>query len=168
MEMAWGAKVSTQFKDRLIQLSAMVEAEPSHLMAAMAFETGRTFSPSVRNKWSGATGLIQFMPTTAHALGTSCEELGQMGAVQQLDYVELYFTHLVKRRLHTLEDVYMAILWPAAIGKPNDYQIFVDKSKAYQQNKRLDANHDGRVTKGEAAAKVRRELDEGMKDGNRG
>lgn len=41
-------------------------------MAAMAFESGETFSPSIKNAaGSGAVGLIQFMPSTAKALGTS-------------------------------------------------------------------------------------------------
>lgn len=168
MEIAWGSKVSSHFKDRVVLLAAAIGTAPSYVMACMAFETGRTFSPSIRNKWSGATGLIQFMPITAHALGTSCEELASMSDVEQLDFVEKYFTHLVKRSLPTLEDVYMAILWPAAIGKPNDYPIFVDSSKAYKQNKGLDINKDGKVTKGEAASKVRHELEIGMLDGNRG
>ncbi len=39
-------------------------------MAAMAFESARTFSADIVNKASGATGLIQFMPKTAEGLGT--------------------------------------------------------------------------------------------------
>ena len=36
------------------------------LMAVMSFETGGTFNPNIRNAaGSGATGLIQFMPSTA-------------------------------------------------------------------------------------------------------
>jgi soluble lytic murein transglycosylase-like protein len=35
-------------------------------MACMAWESGRSFRPDVKNMaGSGATGLIQFMPTTA-------------------------------------------------------------------------------------------------------
>ena len=41
------------------------------LMAVMSFETGGTFNPGIRNAaGSGATGLIQFMPSTAAGLGT--------------------------------------------------------------------------------------------------
>jgi hypothetical protein len=58
-------------------------------MAAMAFETGGSFSPAVPNKaGSGAVGLIQFMPSTAKGLGTSTEALKKMSAVQQLDFVK--------------------------------------------------------------------------------
>jgi hypothetical protein len=52
----------------------------------------------------------------------------------------------------------MAILWPAAVGKSNDYVLFSSPSKAYEQNKGLDLNKDGNITKAEAAAKVRNQL----------
>jgi hypothetical protein len=58
----------------------------------------------------------------------------------------------------TLEDLYMQILWPRAVGKPLDYVLFSSPSTAYKQNKGLDANKDGNITKDEAAAKVRNQL----------
>ena len=86
-------------------------------MAAMAFETGRDkFSASSVNRISGATGLIQFMPSTAIGLGTTTAALAAMTAEDQLEYVERYFKPY-RNRLNTLEDLYMAILWPIAVGK---------------------------------------------------
>jgi hypothetical protein len=79
----------------------------------------------------------------------------------QLDYVEKYFAPN-KNKLNSLEDVYMAILWPAAIGKPNSYVLFSKPSPAYNQNSGLDADNDGNVTKAEAAAKVRAKLTKGL------
>ena len=52
---------------------------------------GETFSPSIRNKGTKATGLIQFMPKTAIGLGTTIDELAGMTQVQQMDYVYTYF-----------------------------------------------------------------------------
>ena len=121
-------------------------------MASMAFETGETFSPSIENAaGSGAVGLIQFMPSTAKSLGSSSEELKQMSAVQQLTFVEKYFAPF-KNRLKGLDDVYMAIFMPSAVGKSND-TVLIDKDTgptAYRQNKGLDTNSDGKITKGEA------------------
>ena len=58
-------------------------------MACMAWESGETFSPTIRNgAGSSMIGLIHFMPTTAKSLGTSTEALSKMTAVEQLDYVE--------------------------------------------------------------------------------
>jgi soluble lytic murein transglycosylase-like protein len=63
LRIAWGAKVSGEFKDKVIAISGRLRMEPDHLMAIMAFETGRSFDPAVTNHaGSGATGLIQFMP----------------------------------------------------------------------------------------------------------
>lgn len=168
--LAWGKKVSKAFRDRVVAMGELLDVDPNHLMACMAFESGQTFSPSIRNgAGSGATGLIQFMPATAQALGTTTDALAKMSAVKQLDYVEKYFLPR-KGKLKTLEDLYMAILWPAGIGKPNDYVLFRKDDplnpKRYVQNAGLDYNGDGVITKAEAARKVGRQLEIGLGVGN--
>jgi hypothetical protein len=166
--LAWGAQVTPAFRRRLYQLVSNLgwkEAQASELMAVMAFETGRTFSPSVSNPLSSATGLIQFMAATARGLGTSTQALARMSAVEQLDWVEKYFRPNAAR-IHTLEDLYMAVLWPRGIGKLLEYSLWKTGTRAYAVNKGLDANRDGRVTKREAAAAVRRQLKDGLQPGN--
>lgn len=166
--LAWGAKVSDIFRDKVRKISGDLGCDPSFLMAAMAFETGETFSPSEKSKaGSGATGLIQFIPKTAVGLGTTTDDLAKMSAENQLDFVAKYFERQ-KGKLHTLEDVYMAILLPTAVGKPNNHVLFKKGSKAYDQNKGLDLNNNGEITKAEAAAKVQEKLAKGMKPGNIG
>jgi hypothetical protein len=110
---------------------------------------------------SNAVGLIQFMPSTAAALGTSSDALAAMTATQQLDYVKLYLTPY-RGRLKTLEDVYMAILYPAAIGRGSDYVLFSSGTTAYSQNAGLDTDGSGFITAGEAAARVRLEYERGL------
>jgi uncharacterized protein (DUF2345 family) len=131
------------------------------LLCCMAFETGRTFNPALRNS-IGATGLIQFIRPTAIALGTTTDQLATLTRVEQMDWVLKYFKRGPIGRLKltrvTLEDLYMAILWPAAVGKPDDYVLFSKPSLAYQQNNGLDKNSDGNITKAEAAQKVRDQL----------
>ena len=128
----------------------------------MHFETGGTFSPSIRNAaGSGATGLIQFMPSTAKGLGTTTDKLALMTAVEQLDYVARYFRPYAKR-VKTLSDMYMAILLPSAIGKPENHPLF-SGGVAYRQNSGLDTDKDGKVTKAEASAKVMKRLVDGVK-----
>jgi peptidoglycan hydrolase-like protein with peptidoglycan-binding domain len=159
--LAWGAKVSAEFRKKVHVMAKNMECDPSDLMACMAFESGETFDPGVKNQaGSGATGLIQFMPTTAKDLGTSTDKLAMMTAEEQLDYVAKYFAWYPEIR--SLEDIYMAILWPRAIGKPNDYVLFEKPGKRYGMNKGLDENEDGRVTKFEAAAAVREKLVKGL------
>lgn len=164
-KIAWGGKVPVEFKRKVVEICGDLELSPDLLMAAMAFETGETFSPSVKNAaGSGAVGLIQFMPSTAIGLGTTTEKLAQMSAIEQLDYVKKYFLPQ-KGKLKTIENVYMAILYPVAIGRSADSVLFSGKTKVYEQNKGLDTDKDGKITVGEAAAKVRSKLEKGLQVG---
>lgn len=166
MQLSWGSRVAPDFRAEAVAVSDRLGIDPSWLMACMAFETGETFSASVPNAaGSGAVGLIQFMPQTAAALGTTTKDLAAMTATQQLAYVDRYF-YPRAGKLHSLGDVYGAILWPAMIGKPDTAVVF-DKAdpthpKLYIQNKGLDFNKDGQITRGEIMARVQRELDKGL------
>lgn len=170
--LAWGAKVSSVFRARIRWLAEDLDigpapglSEPSWVMTWIAWESGRSFRADVKNMaGSGATGLIQFMPATARSLGTTVEALASMTPEDQLNFVWKYLEPF-KGRLRSLADGYMAILWPAAVGKPDDYALFTGGA-AYRQNAGLDTNKDGRVTKREAAAKVSALLDEGLRPGN--
>ena len=161
-ELIWGSKVSPVFKERIIWTANDLGFDPNYLMACIAFESGETFSPSIKNAaGSGATGLIQFMPATARSLGTTTAKLAAMTAEDQIRYVYKYFKPY-KGKLKTLEDIYMAILWPKAVGQPLTYPLFTG-GIAYRQNAGLDSNKDGKVTKYEAAAKVREKFEKGMR-----
>lgn len=189
--MAWGAKVSSTFRDRVVWMSddLQIPADlgPSALMSCMAFETGRTFSPSIRNgAGSGATGLIQFMPATAlpffHTEAeirlmsaderarkgrAACDRLAAMTAEDQLNYVYRYFRPY-KGRLKNLGDIYLAILWPGGVGKSDDYVLW-NKATApttYRQNAGLDVNKNGTITRAETLVKIRGMWDEGHLPGN--
>lgn len=164
MKIAWGKKLSLEFIDKAIEVCNYLEMEVNHLMACMAFETGETFAPDKRNPISGATGLIQFMPTTAVKLGTTTTKLAAMTDIEQLDYVKQYFDWK-KGKLKTLSDVYMTILWPRAVGKPEDYVLFESPSITYEQNKDLDINGDGIITKEEATHFVQEKYNIGMTSG---
>lgn len=148
---------SRAFRDKVVQLAAQLRTQPIFLMAAMSFETGGTFSPSIQNRLSRATGLIQFLPSTAISLGTSIQALAQMTAERQLDFVEKYFVRFTGQ-LNILEDVYMAILYPRAVGMGRSYVLFRSPSVEYQQNRGLDSNLDGAVTVAEAADLVRKRI----------
>ena len=146
------------FKEGISRLSTKYNVPPNALMAIMDFETGGSFDPAETNQaGSGATGLIQFMPKTARSLGTTTAELAQMSQTEQLVYVEKYFDQFGDRLSGgNLDDIYMAVLWPKAIGKPDGYVLFRRGTTAYRQNSGLDHNEDGTISKYEAATKVRR------------
>lgn len=173
--MVWGGKVSRLFRDRVRWMGTALSVAPDDLMGCMAFETGRTFRPDIRNgAGSGATGLIQFMPLTALTFWFSqaeiaamspaekmakgrqcCDRLASMTAEDQLNYVYKYFVPF-KGRLKNLGDVYMAILWPAGVGKPDSYVLWEagKMPTTYAQNRGLDVNGDKRIIRAEAITKV--------------
>jgi peptidoglycan hydrolase-like protein with peptidoglycan-binding domain len=146
------------FRDKVVQIAGRLDTNPNFLMAVMSFETGGTFSPSIPNAaGSGAVGLIQFMPATAVGLGTTTQELVAMTAEVQLDFVEKHFKPF-KGRLKTIEDTYMAVLLPKAVGKGGQFVLFQRPSTAFNQNKGLDIDQDGRITVFDASFKVRQLL----------
>lgn len=164
--LVWGAAVDQDFRVKVREIAQRQKLDPNWYMAIMAFETGGQFKASTRNFDGGsATGLIQFMPQTAIGLGTTTQKLSMMTEVQQLDYVEKYFDQY-KSKIRSLSDMYMAVLWPVATSWPVESVIFDrDGSTAaqYRANSGLDKNGDGKITKKEAADRVMREFNAGIK-----
>tara|TARA_B100000575_G_scaffold199891_1_gene161830 strand:+ start:387 stop:2150 length:1764 start_codon:yes stop_codon:yes gene_type:complete len=162
------------FMSGIAELSEKYNIPQNDLLAMMDFETGGTFDPATKNMaGSGATGLIQFMPDTAKSLGTTTEELSEMSRAQQLEYVDKYLKTNLEGRIGNegadISDLYMSVLFPAAVGKPDDFVLFGEGAiskkfeKRYEANKGLDANNDGSITKVEAAAKVIQLRDKNVK-----
>lgn len=139
------------FKAKVKQISAQLGVNPNWLMAIMNWESAQTFSPSITNPYTNATGLIQFMPSTAIGLGTTVSALANMTAEEQLDWVYKYYKPY-KAKIKGYSDLYLATFYPAAIGKPNSYVLGSNPYRVgliAQQNPSFDNNDDGRITKGE-------------------
>ena len=120
--------------------------DPAMLANVINFESNG-FNPQAVNPYSGATGLIQFMPTTASELGTSTGALRGMSAIRQMDYVKSYFQLPRVTQygpLNTQLDVYMAVFYPKAIGK----------GPAYVFPPNVQVNNPGIFTAGHYAAKA--------------
>jgi hypothetical protein len=139
-------------------------------MACMHWESGGTFRADIKNAaGSGATGLIQFMPSTARGMGTTTSALARLTPEDQLRWVYEYFKPYAGR-LKNLGDLYMAILWPKGVGKPDHYVLF-DRAKTpttFRQNAGLDVNKDGLVTRAECLVKVNERLARGLQPANLG
>ncbi len=143
-----------EFCTKLQSICDKLHISPEWLLAVMYVES--RINPYAVNKYSGAAGLIQFMPATAEALGTTTAELLNMTAVEQLDYVYLYLKPYANK-MHSLMDVYFAIFFPAAIGKPADYVLQTSKLSAgliAKQNAGYDINSDGEITVSEVESKI--------------
>jgi peptidoglycan hydrolase-like protein with peptidoglycan-binding domain len=146
-------KLSQSELKALADAAAWIGINPDWLASAISFESG--FSPSIENAaGSGATGLIQFMPSTAAGLGTSTAALKKMSFTEQLEYVKKYFAPY-QGKLHSLEDTYLAIFYPAFIGKADDAVLGSTGSAIYNQNSGFDKTHKGYVTKSDITSTIR-------------
>ena len=65
-------------------------------------------------------------------------------------------------KINSLEDAYMAILYPAAIGKPPSFVLFRQGSIAYRQNAGIDRHKTGKITLNDVSYKVRKKLEKGL------
>lgn len=142
------------FLNAVNKASGNLGINPDHLLGVISFETVGTFSPAVKNPNGSATGLIQFLESTAKSLGTTTAELRNMTREEQMVYVEKYLAPF-KGRMKNLGDVYMAVHWPDGVGKDDSYVMYERGSKEYEANKNLDLNNDGVVTRGDTLQRLR-------------
>lgn len=150
--------VTPDFIKGVEKMAERLETKPEYILAAMSFETGGTFNPSIQNP-IGATGLIQFLKNTAIGLGTTTAELKNMTPVEQLEYVEKYFKPY-KGKISSLEAVYTSIL--SGSPKNPDTVLFKAGTSEYKLNP-LDWNEDGEITAREATTIVGARLFGGVK-----
>lgn len=139
-------------------LNEQAEAEgldPGKIRGIIGKESGG--DPGAQND-SGATGLIQFMPKTARALGTTTEKLKNMSAAEQVPLVIKYLKSKGLTDKSTQGDYYVALAAPGYVGKP-DSTVIVDDgvtwdkdSKAWQQNPSWRPKDGGPITVGSIKA----------------
>lgn len=151
MKLVYQDRVPIQDRDAFVakvrQISALLGINPNWLMAIMFFESAGTFSPSIVSHKTGASGLIQFMPSTAIKLGTTVEELRKMSAVSQLDYVYKYYKPYAMK-IKNYIDTYFVTFFPLAVGKPDDFIIQSNSLPAgliARQNPAFDTDRDSKI-----------------------
>ncbi len=127
------------------------------LVRSIAFETGGSFSTSIKNSTSGAVGLIQFLESTAEGLEKGLyKRLPSMSVTEQLVYVEKYFQQFLKIYKASPKDdfdVYALMLHPPLYNQPDNTVFAVQGTKRYDWNKGFDLDHNGTITKGEVKKK---------------
>lgn len=145
------------FEKKIRKVSKRLDVPAEWLMSVIHSES--RFDASVANfKGSGAVGLIQFMPATAKDYNVSTERLRNMNHVEQLDFVYQYLNVQKKRygNYESLTDMYLAILYPKAMGEDFCYTLYAKPSKAYKMNSGLDEDKDGRVTVSDIDRRMKR------------
>lgn len=145
------------FASKMVRVAQSLGLDASLLLNIMSLESG--LNPRAVNPQGGASGLIQFMPATARALGTTVQAIRAMTGVEQLDLVQKFYAPLARRiRAQSPGDYYMATFLPGYLGaSPSTVlgeqgsseilpQTNVTKGKIYDQNRGLDVDGDGRIT----------------------
>jgi hypothetical protein len=148
------------FASRLRDIACRLGVNPAWLMIIFFIETAAKKYGRIDHRVTnplGAVGLIQFMSATARHLGTTPIALKTMSNVQQLDYVQKYLLPYTGR-MKSLTDTYLAVLFPAAIGKPDIYVLQTGSLSAREVarwNPLYDLNKDMRITVGEVREKLK-------------
>lgn len=153
------AMADDSFTQSAEQVAANLNIPVNWMYAVMDTESG--FDPQIRNQEyvragredDAAIGIIQFMPATAEALGTTVDELKTMSRTEQLTYVERFYEQYADK-IQSPEDLYVATFYPRALGEDDDFVLGSERSQAVvdnivEGNTAIDANQDGRITLGE-------------------
>jgi len=162
-----GLETTTQgFRAELLRVAQRLGLNPDAIAGVIALES--RFDPQANNHQPGdppgfnpkrATGLIQFMPTTAARMGTTTTAIFGMNATQQLALVEQYFRGVPRLTPGSrVGDYYLAGFMPAFIGAPDEVPIAFKGTPAYDQNAGLDRNKDGILTAGDVRARLENEI----------
>jgi hypothetical protein len=139
------------FKAKVVKIADNLGIDPNWLMLIMKNESN--IDPQAVNKKSGASGLIQFMPSTIAAYNVPIAAFRAMSNVDQLDYVEKFFQGWKNLPFEdSAFDTYLTVFYAKAIGQPDSYVIAKAGTPTYDQNAALDANNDGVITKGDFRA----------------
>lgn len=108
------------FIAELTRYAGLLGAKVDDLMLIMYAES--RLNEKARNPKTRATGLIQFMPSTAIGLGTTVDKLMQMTNVEQLYFVYKYFQPYVGK-LDSVYDFYKAVFFPIMLGKSQSWVL---------------------------------------------
>jgi len=184
-DLGWSTRVPAAFSMKVRDWCSkqnMFPGAASALMACMCFESGGTFRPDKQNNGgSNYFGLIQFGTAAVsdlsktYGLNITLDDVKAMSQLDQLDLVFKYFEMWQKRGkvYKRLEDFYLTIFYPAAVGKGPDEVLFRKDSpvpieaKSYLQNSGFDIDKDGDITVGEICARLYDMYYQGMSVKNR-
>ena len=135
------------------------------------FESAGTLSTTIKNgAGSGATGIFQVMPKTANDLGYTIAQVEQMTFQQQLELFKKYLTkNGYYQKLKTTKDqldFYLAVLYPALMGKADTAIMARSPSITYNQNSGLDGDKNGVITKADIRRYFYRNVDRYRRNNN--
>lgn len=148
-----GSDYGPEFLAKVKQIAQRIDCDYRDLLGLMNSESG--IRADIKNPNGSASGLIQFIESTAKSLGTTTAELRAMNPIDQLDYVEKYLVQIkaqagLSGRL-SAGDLYSLVFLP---GRAHRDVLTSSGEKYYAHNRGLDLNKDGQITKAELGQRV--------------
>jgi len=109
-------------------LSAGASADVDVRELAWVIEMESGWNPAAQSPKSSAAGLLQWVKSTRKALGMpeSQAQTAAMSRAQQAPFVAKYFEAVHVPGPPPAGDVYLAVFWPEAVGKPASWTIARD------------------------------------------
>ena len=136
-------RTTVRDRQKLITIADALGLDPDWISTVISIES--RWNPRAKNPNSSASGLIQFIESTAKALGTTTAAIRSMSTSEQLELVRRYLQPYA-RRIKSVGDTWLAVFYPAALGKPDSHIIGAEGSQAYEANANLDKNKDRTIT----------------------
>lgn len=152
--------VTPDFLCKLVEMSARHGWDPNGIALVISEESA--FNPAAKNPYSSASGLIQFIDSTATSMGTTTAAIRAMSAEEQLPLIERFFATSLRGQIpQHIEDYFLAVLGkPNLIGAPDNATVFAKGSSGYSGNPQIDLDNNGVITVGDARAYMRRVLNQ--------
>jgi len=139
---AAGLENDQAFQTKLAEMQSKYPGlEKQQLYAIISGESA--FNTAAYNQNSGASGLFQFIPSTAKGLGYTTSQIRNMNPTQQL---EVYDKYLASAKYNG-GDLGIIQAAPAYYGRGDNFEVYKRGSKAYAQNPPWRGS-DGRITVG--------------------
>ena len=125
------------FAEKLSKVCSNLWVSKNDLLIVIWAESN--YNPKAINSRTWASGLIQFMPSTAKDLGTTISAIRQMWAVEQLTLVERFYKKNNRWvKLNNVVDLYKATFFPLSLEHPENSWVFrakwIDAWKIARQN----------------------------------
>lgn len=144
-----------EFLNKVKEIAQRLNCNYRDLLGLMNSESG--INASAKNPNGSASGLIQFVESTAQSLGTTTEALRAMSPIEQLDYVEKYLQNAKSAAGFSSNDklsggdLYALTFLPA---RAKNNTLTSAGENYYAHNKGLDKNGDGQITKDELSQRI--------------
>lgn len=141
------------FFPQLVLIANRLGIKPEWIADVIYIESG--YNPKAYNKNGGASGLIQWVPTTALGYGITTEKIRSLSNLQQIPYIERYLKDQIKSAGMPKDwfETYLLVFHPYWVGKPETTPIkgnnMPKAGLSYTGNYYIDLNKDGFLTKGE-------------------